>query len=652
MIFRPFISLLILLTGITTYTFAQKPKPEDFGIRSKKAMNLYLDGMAYAQRRMRNEANAAFEEAVEIEPDFAHAHFQLGTNAYAKKDFEAALPHLEKANEIAPQEFRAIGFYLGEVYFESEEYAKAAEQYESFLKLRQGRPQDIRKATLYLRHARFAAEAIKNPVSFNPVNMGENVNSEYEDYIPYMTADDNYLLFVSRRPESVGGYIQAFRGYSEDFYYCEYDGNQWSPAKNLGPPINTELNEGASAITQDGKRIYYTACNQPEGFGDCDLYYAVLQEDGSWSEGINLGPAINTRNKETQPALSHDGKTLYFSSGRPEGFGLGDIWYSELVDGKWTEAKNMGDQINTPGHEDGPFIHADGVSLYFSSNFHPGFGRSDLFVSYKDEKGNWGQPQNLGYPINTVGNETNLFVNTRGDRGLITADREGSLGKTDLYEFSMDERIRPRIATFLRGIVKDSITDAPVYARLDLIDVERGDTIREAFSSKTNGRFLMSLPLEREYAAFVQAKGYLFKSQHFYLKNLPEDTYFDLIIDMVPLKKDKQVVLQNIFFETGKYELKATSDAELQFLTYFLRTNPGISIEIQGHTDDVGSDEANLTLSRNRAKAVKEYLIGQGIPETRIEANGYGESKPRVPNDSDENRALNRRTEFKILSIE
>ncbi|MDX2249976.1 MAG: OmpA family protein [Bacteroidia bacterium] len=646
---RLFVFSLILLFIFPVFSLAQKP--EDFGIKSKKALRLYLDGLTYAQQRMRVEADTAFKQAVEIEPDFAHAHFQLGTNAYARREFEEALPHLEKAFEIAPAAFQNIEFYLGEVYFYAEDYEPAARFYEIFLRSQKGRTQDIRKATLYLRNARFAAEAIKKPVPFNPVNMGENINSAYDDYIPYLTADDSYLLFVSRRPESVGGFNATYGGYSEDFFFCEYKEGHWTAAANLGPPINTALNEGASALTQDGKVIYYTACNQPDGFGDCDLYYAFRQADGSWSNGINLGPNVNTRNKETQPTLSHDGKTLYFSSGRPEGLGMGDIWYSRLEDGKWTEAKNMGEPINTPGHEDGPFIHADGVTLYFSSNFHPGFGQSDLYVSYKNEDETWTAPQNLGYPVNTAGNETNLFVNTRGNRALFTADRDGGMGKTDIYEFVMPENIRPRIATFLRGIVKDSITDVPVYAKIDLIDVEQGDTIREIFSSKTDGKFLMSLPLEKEYAAFVQAAGYLFKSQNFYLKNLPEDTYFDLIIDMVPLKKDKKVVLQNIFFETGKYELKETSDPELQFLTYFLSTNPGMRIEIQGHTDDVGSDEANMTLSRNRANVVRDYLIRNGIAASRIEANGYGETQPKVPNSSEENRKLNRRTEFRIIQV-
>jgi outer membrane protein OmpA-like peptidoglycan-associated protein/tetratricopeptide (TPR) repeat protein len=646
---RSLITVIVVLPCFFLSSPAQKLKPSDLGIKSKKALNLYLEGMQYSQYRQRVQASEAFAAAIEIEPEFAHAHFRLATNIYALGNYEEALPHLEKAYELRPGDFREIEFYLGEAYFNLEKYGDAAKLYESFLRRRNGRQQNVRKATLYLQHARFAAQAIKNPVDFEPMNLGEEVNSTYADYIPCLNADGSYLLFVSRRP-GVGEYNASFGGYSEDFFYSENNQGKWSKAENLGEPINTHLNEGASTITQDGKYIFYTACNQPDGYGDCDIYMATLQEDGTWSNGQNLGPKVNTRFKETQPSVSHDGKTLYFSSGRITGEGLGDIWVCEIdEEGKWTEAKNMGEVINTPGHEEGPFIHADGKTLYFSSNFHPGFGKADLFFTNKQSDGTWSKPQNLGYPINTPGVESHIFITSQGDRAFYTAEREDTYGKSDIYEFILDERIRPQRATFLRGIVKDSLTEAPVYANIELKDVETGETVRNVYSGKNNGSFLMSLPLEREYAAFVEAKGYLFKSQNFYLKNLAEETYFDLIIEMIPLEKNKKVVLQNIFFESGKYDLKSSSEAELSSLARFLKTNDRMRIEIQGHTDDVGSDRDNLILSQKRAEAVRSYLVGRGIHAERIVAKGYGESDPKAPNNTAENRALNRRTEFKIL---
>lgn len=642
---------LFALIAVPFSMNAQKLKPQDFGIKSKKALKFYEEGLQQAQWRAREQAIAAFKEAIKIEPDFAHAHYQVGVNAYVKKKYEDALTHLEKAYELRPTDFRAINFYLGETYFWNAKYAEAIPLLESFIKEEAGRKVDLVKAAKDLRHARFAAEGVKNPVSFTPVNMGSAINTERDEYLPYLTADDSYLLFTSRRPQSVGGFNRSLQDYSEDFFFSERENDTWTEAKNLGMPINTRENEGAASITQDGRTIFFTACNLPGGIGNCDLYYS-FKEGSKWSRPQNMGPAVNSEGWDSQPCLSGDGKTLYFASVRKGSIGGRDIWYSKKVDGQWTQAQSLGAPINTIGNEDSPFLHADGMSMYFSSDFHPGFGSQDLFVSYLSPEGEWGEPVNLGYPLNTIADESNIFVNTSGERGFINSDREGGFGRSDLYEFQMDERIRPQIATFLRGTLRDSITGTPVYGNIRLMDVESGDTIREIFSNKANGKFLMSLPLEREYAALVEAKGYLFVSRHFYLKDMAEKTYFDLIIEMPPIKKGVQVVLRNIFFESGSFELKETSRTELDFMTYFMKQYPRLKIEIQGHTDDVGTDSNNLTLSQKRADSVRAFLVEHGIEAERIVAKGYGESMPVAGNITDEDRAQNRRTEFKILELE
>lgn len=641
--------LLFLLLSISPLLSQSKRKPADYGIQSKKALKLYEEGMLQARYRARDKAIAAFEEAVDVEPDFAHAHYQLGINAYVQKDYEQALPHLESAHQLMPDAFNAIDFYLGEVYFYLGKYAEAEERLEAFVDRGVGRKVDHEKAKANLRHASYAAEAIKDSLDFHPVNLGEAINTDKDEYLPFLTADDNYLLFTSRRPQSVGGYNSMMRNYSEDFFYSEWDGTRWSNAENLGTPINTRDNEGAASITQDGRTIFFTACNREEGIGSCDIYMAT-KEGKRWSRPQNLGPNINSEQWDAHPCLSGDGKTLYFASRREGGQGGSDIWYSRLVDGQWMPAENLGAPVNSVGNEDSPFLHADDVSLYFSSNYHPGFGAQDIFVAYREEEG-WSEPKNLGYPLNTAALESHLFINSEGRKGFINSDREGGLGGSDLYEFDLDRRIRPKIATFLRGIVQDSLTSKPLQASIRLVDLATGDTIREASTEAAKGSFLMSLPLDKEYAAFVESPGYLFTTKHFYLKDQEETPYFDLTIQMQQLKEDVQVTLRNIFFEFGSHELMASSDPELSFLLNFLQQNPQIRIEIQGHTDNVGSEEDNLSLSQARADAVRDYLIDRGMTEDRIEAKGYGESMPVSGNITDEDRARNRRTEFKILEI-
>jgi len=630
---------------------AQKDKPADYGISSKKALKYYQEGMLQTRYRDRAKAMEAFKEAVALEPDFAHANFQLGVTYYAMHKFDEALPHFEKATSQA-KDLPMLDFYLGESYFYNEEYAKAVPAYEAYLDKGRGLKVYLETAAMRHRKASYATVAMQKEVKFTPVNLGSGINSEEDEYFPYLTADDGFLLFTSRRSSSTGGYSRYLKGYPEDFFTSSRkEGGKWEKAKNLGAPVNTPDNEGASCISQDGRWLFFTACNYPDGLGSCDIYYSIREGD-RWSKPQNLGRAVNSEYWDSQPCLSHDGRTLYFSSARPGSFGGKDIWYTTLKDGKWSMAQNLGEPINSPGDEVSPFMHADGLTMYFSSNFHPGFGNQDLFVAYKNPLADaWGDPQNLGYPLNTVADESNIFINSKGDKGFINSTREGGFGKSDIYEFTLDEQYRPQVATFLRGTTRDSVTKKPVQARIRLEDVESGETVRQISSDKINGKFLMSLPLNREYAAFVEAPGYMFASKHFYLKQVEKEIYFDVFIDLKPIEKGTQIVLENIFFESASYELKETSKAELNFVVEFMTRNPKMEIEIQGHTDNVGTDSDNLTLSQNRANSVRQYIIDQGIESGRISAQGYGETIPVASNETDAGRAQNRRTEFKIIDL-
>ncbi len=641
----PGISLLILFFMISGHeALAQKKKPSDYGIKSRKALKKFQEGQEYDRYRDRGKAISLYQEAIAIEPDFAHAHYNLGTDYYVLRSYEEALPHLEKAYELMPETFTSAPFLLGEVYFLNEQYEKARNYIKDFLDRGIGRSQDLEIAESRLKHAIYAAEAYKDSVTFDPQNMGPNVNSVGDETHPFLTADGQTLLFTGNRPESFG------RSPNEDLFLSKFEEKAFAVAENMGTVINDRRNQGAASITQDGQRIIFTACNQEDGYGSCDLYTAY-RVGNKWSEPQNLGPLVNTRFWESYPTLSDDGKTLFFSSTRLDGVGARDIWYCRWDGENWGPAQNMGTPINSPGDEVAPFLHADGESFYFASTYHPGFGRADIFVSYKNEDGSWQEPKNLGYPLNSSAEDQGIFIAVNGKQAFYASNRDGGFGGSDIYQFEMPEPVRPRIATFLRGTVVDSFTQKPLVATIRLQDLTSGDTIRQVNSDRITGNFLASLPLDRQYAAYVESKGYLFKTQNFTLIDLESEAYFDLILEMVPLEEGSQAVLDNIFFEFGSYKLKEASKVELDFLYNYMKQNPGMEIEIQGHTDNVGTPEANFELSQQRAEAVRTYLLDRGIEPSRISAKGYGETRPVAGNITDEDRARNRRTEFKVLKM-
>ncbi len=648
-----FIFLIGVFVSLNLSALGQKPKPKDFGIKSKKALDLFLQGQQNDSWRDRKTAISCYLKATELEPAFGAAWYAATEDYYLTHDFKKGLEVAEKAIKFNKTPQPLLHFFVAEFNFYNMKYDRAARYYESFINAKPLVPKLYAEITYKnLQNAKFAAEEMAKPSKIALKNMGEGVNTIGEENLPNLTADNQTIFFTSRREGCTGGYQAEYRGYTEDFYYSVVGAEgKFQPAINLGEPVNTDQNEGAPSFSPDGQFVYFAGCNRPDGLGSCDIYESKLEGD-KWTKPRNLGPAINSEHWESQPCISSDGKILYFVSGRPGGEGEKDIWYSKKIDGKWTSPQNMGKPINTPGYEYTPFLHADGVSFYFSSDFHPGFGGADLFLSRKTLEG-WGSPINMGYPVNSPVDDQTIFVNSSGTKGYSSSQREGGFGGWDIYEFELDAKLKPRLATFVRGTVRDSLSKKPVTASLTFIDIASRDTIRVVTTNQKSGKYLLNLPLERDYAAFVDAKGYLFYSQNFSLKNraLSEELYFDLDIDLSSIREGATIILRNIFYETAKFTLLDESQAELDHIVTFLKQNPRVKIEISGHTDNVGKVESNLVLSENRAAEVKSYLTGKGILGERIISKGYGETKPLKPNDSEENRALNRRTEFRIVGM-
>lgn len=619
----------------------------------KKATKAFEKAQEYYQKHQYKEAKIEIEEALERDSNFVEA---LTIQAYIAMDegnYKLAKSSLNKAVNKDSKKIPNNLFFLAELEIKDGEYEYAKSHYLQFLNNNPRNQGQLNRANEALESIEFALKAMKNPVKFSPKNLGPEINSEHAEYFPCLTVDNKTILFTRRLPAP-----NSPIGFNEDFYSAHKDKNGWSPAYNLGSPINTANNEGAPSLSADGQLLIFTACELygdygggRNGFGSCDLFYAS-KEGKEWSKPLNLGETINSQHWETQPSFSSDGRTLYFVRGKRNrnGSRTGDIYVSQLnEDNYWSKPIKLNAHINTDKNEESVFIHPDGNTLYFSSDGHQGMGGLDIFISRKDSSGVWGKAINLGYPINTHKNENSLLISADGSLAYFASDRESGFGDLDLYSFELPNQFKPQEVTYFSGTIFDKENSKPLAAKFELIDLQTEKVIVESYSDRTDGSFLVSLPSGHEYALNATKKGYLFYSDNFNLKAQSTNKPYHKDVPLNPIQVGEKIVLKNIFFETAKFKLKSQSRVELEKLIDFLEKNPNIKIEISGHTDNVGSNESNLVLSENRAKSVYNYLVEHNIEPSRLEAKGYGSTMPIEDNKTSEGRAKNRRTEFKIL---
>ncbi|GAB4249217.1 MAG: hypothetical protein Kow0027_12000 [Saprospiraceae bacterium] len=593
------------------------------------------------------ELSAAANElgkALEKEPRFMDGLIELGNVYNQMGDYASAELQYEKAIAIDSTYLSSLYYSLGIVEFDQDKFSEAKAHFEKFLTLEREGTNRYQNARRYLANSEFAARAVANPVPFEPKNIGSAINTAEDEYLPSLTADGEVLIFT------------AVRNGQEDFYRSKRADSTWMPAEPISA-VNTEYNEGAQTITADGKLLIFTICNKPGGLGRCDLYFTEFK-NGNWTPVRNLGRPVNSAAYESLPSLSAEGDALYFTSNRKGGFGGLDLWVSyRKPDGHWGEPVNLGSTINTPFDEQAPFIHPDGQTLYFMSKGHRGMGAYDLFLSRKDEKGNWSSPENLGYPINSRGNEGALTVSLDGKTAFYASDMPGGFGKNDIYYFELYEGARPQPVTYVKARVFDEATKKPLAALMEIFDLGSGQLVARKITGE-DGEFLSTLPSGKDYALHVSKEGYLFYSDNFSLSGWTDfDSTFHIQVPLVKIpagardtgEVSSPVVLRNVFFESGSADLLPKSRVELDKLYDLLVQNPALKIQINGHTDNVGSEQDNLELSLNRAKAVYDYLVEKGIDPGRLRYKGFGETKPVSSNDTEEGRSQNRRTEFQII---
>lgn len=613
---------------------------------SGRAAKLYAETRIAIDEDRLNDAMRLANQLVRMDTSLIDAWLLLGGIYHDLDMLREAEAAYEKVLDMDPAYHLNTSYQLAVTEMRLEKFDESATHFRQFLAMPGGRIVLKEKATAYLLNCEFAAVAVKNPLPFAPYPLSDSINTNASEYLPVLTVDGKYLIYTARYTDS------------EDFYYSRRkDDGSWSQGQPLAG-VNTPLNEGAHTVAADGKQIIFTACGRRDALGSCDLYQSYQQGD-RWTAAVNLGAIVNSSAWDSQPSLSADGQQLFFASERNGGRGGRDLWvaYQDSL-GRWARVENLGDSINTVGNEQAPFIHPDGQTLYFMSDAHPGMGKGDLFVSRRNRQGQWSKPMNLGYPINTPNNEGGLFIDLSGQTGFFSFDaNQQAQGKqTDIYAFNVPEQLRPSPCTYVKGKVINP-DNQPIAAAT--VAIFSDGNLQATYKMKTdkNGEFLLVLPGGQDYAFHLSANGYLFYSDRFELSG--EHSFekpYSLHVQLQPLTiankaqlPSQPVVLKNVLFETASAQLLPAALAEIRQLAELLQQNPQLRIQINGHTDDLGSAESNQQLSEQRAKAVYEQLINYGIDALRLQYKGFGESRPLLPNDSQQSRAINRRTEFELL---
>ena len=616
---------------------------------NKSAIRDYEDGRKQYNSRQDVKAIKLLESAINKDSNFVDAWMILGQIYLEARDYRSSLEHYRKVVEIAPSYLPGVNMLVGdlEMKFANYEYAKI--NYENYLNLSKELSAEFKdEANAKIKNCVFAIDALKHPVPFQPINLGAGINTPDAEYFPSFTVDQQEIIFTRDIKDE-----KAQGGHQEDFFIAKLKDTTWLAARNAGAPLNSSSNEGGPSISADGRILFFTACDRPDGLGSCDIYLSQRLADGTWSKPINIGTPINSGAWESQPSFSSDGKTLYFVRGTymRDRSKIYDIYSSTFqADMTWSAPQPLSDTINSKGIEESVFIHPDNQTLYFSSNGHTGMGGLDIFVSRRMENGSWGLPMNLGYPINTANDENSLVVSADGQRAYFASNRKGGFGDLDLYRFNLYPEVRPALVSYVKARVVDAISGNPLAAQFEIIDVATGKIMITNTTDKKRGEFLACLPAGKNYMLNVNKETYMFYSDYFECKTANEkQNAFDLLIKLQQPKAGEKVVLRNIFFDVNQFTLKQESNSELNKLVAFLKTEKNIRIEVSGHTDSTGDKKANVILSEQRAKAVVNFLVEKGIPAARMTYKGYGDAKPVASNDTEEGRAKNRRTEFSIL---
>jgi len=630
---------------------------------NKTALNLYL-------------------QAYKLNPTNASLNNKIGVQ-YLRSDYpHKCLSYFQDAYKLDPKVDKDILFNLGVAYQVNLKFDEAIDHYTRFRATLETSSPILAKVDRRIYECENGKEFVAKPVDVKISTVSKIVNSTYADFAPVISADEKVMIFTSRRAGSTGGLLDETGQYYEDIYISKKVNGQWGPPQNIGSNINTDGHDASIALSADGSELFIY---KDDGAGD--IYYCKQRADGSWSKPLPIEGSVNSRSfYENAAAVSPDGTTLFFASNREGGFGGLDLYMVQMNDkGFWGKPTNLGDVINTPEDDEGPFMDFDGVTLYFSSRAHKGMGGYDIFKTVFDStKNQWIEPINMGYPINSADDDIYFVLSGDGSHGYYASSKDEGVGEKDIYMITMPPRedrnaliekmqamnldapeivptaIVPATTTTaaaavvpitIKGVIKDAVSGKPIQTPVQLTDAE-GAVVSE-FNVGPDGMysFVVKNPTSTSYTLSAEKDGLGFVNKTFTVPGMASNK--QEVTQNLVLKKlevGNIYVLRNIYFDFDKATLKSASNKELTNLLTLLKSNPSMEVEIAGHTDSKGSDSYNQVLSKKRAQAVVNWLVAKGISKSRLTYEGYGESRPLATNDDEEEgRELNRRTEFKII---
>lgn len=636
------ITTLLFLTCFAV--FGQYTK---YHTTDKRAEKYYEEARQYLKRAQFREAFEPLQDALDKDPNFIEVWLAMGSANYRLGRYDETLAALHKALEIDPDYAKSkyAYFLIGEIYFKQSNYEESKAYLGHYLSLDETEIQKREQAEEMVDNCQYALAAMETPFDYNIQILPDHANSFALQYFPVLSVDQQKIYFTRREGLTVQ--------HDEDIYYSDKQADgSWSVPQSVSENINSAYNEGAASLSADGRMLVFTSCDGRRGYGSCDIYVSY-KEGNEWSKPENMGNMINSAAWEAQPSLSADGRTIYFVSNRQGGYGRKDIWSStKNKKGKWESAVNLGKKINTNKDEISPFIHANGESIYYSSNGKIGLGGLDIYMSEKEDS-LWSEPVNLGYPLNDAHDQLSLYISSGGEKGYYTIEKKdrGNF-ESKLYSFDLPDSFRvSNRSSYVKGTVSDAETGTPLSAEIKLYKLDNEKFYSELASDKKTGEYTVVLSESNQYGLYVSAKGYLFQDFSFSFDDIDAFDSNLLDIKLEPVKIGATTILSNIFFDFNEYTLQRSSMSELKEVYDFLRQNPNVKVEISGHTDNVGSADYNLDLSTKRAKSVYDFLIFKRIRPEQISYVGYGQARPIAPNDNLENQSKNRRIEFKISEI-